>query len=123
MHTAMLAGALVGAVQAESAAAPALAVARVLAPEQTLELEMRKGREFVKPRTGRIFKLVPSAPPTTQPTTAEQAARVAAQIIGRQRERGAVQVTAPHQDAAGIVGHVQPFVEIERQRVRPLNPG
>jgi glucose/arabinose dehydrogenase len=32
-------------------------------------LEMRKGKEFVKARTGRIFKLVPQAPPTTQPTT------------------------------------------------------
>jgi hypothetical protein len=31
-------------------------------------LEMRRGREFVKERTGRIFKLVPVAP-TTQPTT------------------------------------------------------
>jgi hypothetical protein len=33
------------------------------------ELEMRKGKEFVKARTGKIFKLVPQAPPTTQPTT------------------------------------------------------
>src|SRR5688572_21178741 len=32
-------------------------------------LEMRKGKEFVKERTGRIFKLVPQAPATTQPTT------------------------------------------------------
>ena len=30
-------------------------------------LEMRKGREFVKERTGRVFKLVPQAAPTTQP--------------------------------------------------------
>ena len=32
-------------------------------------LEMRKGKEFIKERTGRIFKLVPQAPPTTQPAT------------------------------------------------------
>ncbi|MGB7160783.1 MAG: hypothetical protein WBD40_22150 [Tepidisphaeraceae bacterium] len=30
-------------------------------------LEMRKGREFVKAHTGRIFKLVPAASPSTQP--------------------------------------------------------
>ncbi len=34
-------------------------------------LEMRKGKEFVKPRTGRIFKLVPQTLMTTQPATAQ----------------------------------------------------
>ena len=47
---------------------------------------------------------------------AGEAARVAAQIIGRQRECGAMQVAAAHQDAAGVVGHVQPFVEVEGQK-------
>jgi hypothetical protein len=32
-------------------------------------LEMRKGREFVKERTGRVFKLVPQTAPTTQPAS------------------------------------------------------
>ena len=32
-------------------------------------LELRKGREFVKERTGRIFKLVPQTAPATQPAT------------------------------------------------------
>lgn len=35
-------------------------------------LEMRRGREFVKPHTGRIFKLVPSTPLTTQPAPPQE---------------------------------------------------
>jgi hypothetical protein len=30
---------------------------------------MRKGREFVKERTGRVFKLVPQTTPSTQPSS------------------------------------------------------
>jgi hypothetical protein len=32
-------------------------------------LEMRKGREFIKERTGRVFKLVPQTAPSTQPAS------------------------------------------------------
>jgi hypothetical protein len=34
-----------------------------------------------------------------------------------------VQVAATHQHAAGVVGHVQPFVKVECQRVGALEPG
>ena len=54
---------------------------------------------------------------------AGEAARVAAQIVGRHGERRAMQVAAAHQHAAGVVGHVQPLVEVESQGVGALDAG
>jgi predicted CoA-binding protein len=45
------------------------------------------------------------------------------QVVGPEREGGPVRPLVADQDAAGVVGHVQPLVEVEGQRIRRLDPG
>ena len=52
---------------------------------------------------------------------AGQAARRVREVLRRERERGAVRAPIAHQDAAGLERHVQPLVQVERDRVGQLD--
>ena len=54
---------------------------------------------------------------------AGEAARGALEIAGVERERGAVQVAPADQHAAGVILDVEPFVEVEGERIGALDAG
>ena len=52
-----------------------------------------------------------------------EAASFATQIGGRRREGVAMPIAVTHDEQAGVVGHLSPFVKIERNRIRILDSG